>query len=173
MPTILRDPTGRFAFLIPIIIGAAIGAGIGAMDAIINGGPFLDKVLRGAVGGAMFGVAFAFSPYTAMASAAVSVAKGGSRDGNFFKNLNDSIIQDGAFAIVASAAVGELNAIQTNPVAAPFLGGFSETVLTAFTYLGAVNTAVSWYNVACDPEFGGLFNNDICYVSKRVNGSDK
>ena len=164
MPTFLTDPSGKFW---PIIIGAIIGAVIGAIDASVNGGNFLERVIRGAIGGALFGAAIMISPEVGAFALTASIARASARNGNFFKNLNDHGIEDGAIAIVGAGIASEIEGL-TN---VPFLGRlFTGAGIAAF-YFSVANGVIGLNNAACDPENGGSYRSDMCSISRGVNGN--
>jgi len=164
MPSILRDPSGKFW---PILIGAIVGAVIGAVDASINGGNFLERVLRGATGGALFGIAAMISPDAALLSLAVSFGSAGLKGGNFFRNLNDSLVSDGAKAIVAGGIDYGFNQL----IAAPLIGSIFMGPAVATNLIGISMTVIGINNTACDPDHGGSYRSDFCSISRGINGN--
>jgi RHS repeat-associated protein len=158
-PIMFTDPSGRFIqVLIGAIIGAAVGAVIGAIDGLVNGGNFLEKVLKGAIGGALFGAAFAINPLAAGLSLGVSLIKAGGSSGNFFENLNNNLVSDGAFAVVSSFIAYNNSEL----LATPGLGVLFNGLVDLAGYGGIIFTVISIKNTLCDKDKGSYVGSDLC-----------
>lgn len=161
-PTMFGDPSGRFLeLLIGALIGAFVGAVVGATDGLVNGGNFLEKVLKGAVGGALFGAAIALNPFVGGLALGVSVIKAGATTGNFFENFNRNIVADGALALVGSAISTSVDGITDVNKYVPLYNPILDASYYSNFFL-IPKTVIDTINVGCNRGTGAWSGSDLC-----------
>lgn len=171
-PIMMMDPSGRFGIFAAMLVGAAVGAVVGAIDATLNGGNFLEKTLKGAVGGALFGAAIYLNPTAGLLSLGTSIAKASSKRENFFSAFNADIIKDGAIAATLSVTDNYLNqwAGSANIVEGIIPKVALGVIQQATYFVGIPYITYDFLDTSCKTGNGGLARNDVCQAFRHAKG---
>ena len=170
-PIMFSDPNGRNPIaIIAVIVGAIVGGIIGAQDRDSGHGSIDQRILRGAIAGAIFAVAFILSSTTAGLGLIVSISKAGSQKGDFWNNLNKSFLQDALFALVGSYLTdkfidSELRALGNFGGANGIVNGITNSITAVITNGGliiAVGNAIRSIRDAGCGEGGSWVGGDLC-----------
>jgi hypothetical protein len=109
-PLIYTDPDGNFFWLLPIIIGAMIGGGVGAYNAYNHGTPILSGAWKGALVGAVGGAFSLVGGGSFVANVLWGAGEGVLTNGlsnilnnqDFFAHAGSAALLGGGFAALSS-----------------------------------------------------------------------
>lgn len=170
-PVMYSDPSGKISWFASMFVGAMIGGAIGIIDWAVNGGDLMEKFTRGAIVGALYGLAFALNPKAALTNLGVHIAEAASQGGNFFENFNsrNDPIKKALGAVAGAWASSQLAEIGNLARFHPEAAAFANLVygVASVTTIGVlINTADNFLEVACDDGRGSWSRGDICKALK-------